>query len=326
MTRLLTPMTPKIMSSERVIGHLKRPLPIRVAAVLLGAIGTLALSGCPETVRPARLEDKARQNAPIPACILRLPPKAGPKGFVRQLEWWQYYEATFPAFDVEQKKLPQGALPCTARPVFNDPLFNGGDSPKGWPRPVDEEDLVYGSGGDRLKIAWMRTHRWSDETEAGPLVLLRPKEDHAEIYAVGAYRGRTKKPYFAVERMGGEALVTAQDDGCTGVPTGPCENTLTVFLPRAGALKVLTVLTLQQRAYALAGEPGMPGRVEYQLTTTPSFEKGVIKVLEQVTAQDETGRVLRKAELQRQLTLQESELVESEEALWPRIYPKQATR
>jgi hypothetical protein len=307
------------MSSKRVIN--------------LSVLGSLAIAGfsaifcgCAEQQKPPRIEDKARQMAPIPACIMRLPPSRGDKAFVRNLRWDQYWELVFPDFDTEKKALPQGAIPCTGRPVFNDPLFNGGDSPKGWPRPVDDEDILFGSGGDRLKIIWMRTHRWSDETEAGPLALVRTQDDYAEVYAIGAYRGRTKKPYFALERMGGEALVTAQDDLCTGNPAGPCENTLTVFIPRGGQLRALTVLSLEQRAFALGGEPGTVGRVEYRLTTSPTFTKDGIKVLEQVKAQDESGRVLRKAELERVFKLQESELVPNEEALWPRIYPKQAAR
>lgn len=298
----------------------------------LGALGLAAsgaaLVGCAETQHPPRIEDDARKNTPIPACIMRLPPRIGAqKGFVRNLREDQFWELVFPAFDAKKKELPKDSLTCTGKAVYTDPLFNGGESAKGWPRLIEDGDILYGSGGDRIKILWMRTHRWSDDTEAGPLALVRTQEDYAELYAVGAYRGQTRKPYFQMERMGSEAIVTAEDDGCVGADvTAPCENTLTVFLPRAGQLVALTTITLEQRAYALGGEPGIFGRTEYKGTTSPKFVDGAIKLLEQVLVTDDTGRPVRKAERHRTLALQDTQLVQDQPALFPQIYPRQSAR
>jgi hypothetical protein len=317
------------MSSKRVMrGGCPSPSPGFRRFLLVFSASALGALACSTTQKPPRIEDQARQGAPIPACVMPLPPRpAGKTAFVRNLREDQYWELAFPAFDTKNKTLPKGAVPCVGRPVFQDPLFNGGDSAKGWPRPVEDGDIVYGSGGDRIRILWMRTHQFPDGTEAGPLALVRTQEDYAELYAIGAYKGETLKPYFGLERMGSEAVVTAEDDSCVGKDVVlPCENALTVFIPRMGELVALTTLTLEQRAYSLGGEPGAYGRVEYQLTTTPKFVDGGIQVLEQVKAIDEGGRVLRRAELQRMLTLQDAELVQSAPPLWPKIYPKPTAR
>ena len=267
--------------------------------------------------------------APIPACLMALPARSSNanKAFVRNLTELQYWKLVFPSFNEQTNQLPKDAVACTGRTVFDDPLFQGGDSAKGWPRPIEEGDVVFGSGGDRLKILWMRTHQYSDETEAGPLALVRTQADYAELYAVGAYKGTTKKPYFQLERMGTEAVVTAEDDTCVGQDiVSPCDNSLTVYLPRMGQLVALTTLTLEQRAYSLGGEPGAYGRVQYKLTTSPTFVDGGIKVLEQVVATDEGGRELRKAEQHRYFELHDAELVVSAPPLWPKVFPRPAPR
>ena len=266
---------------------------------------------------------------PIPACLMALPARSpnANTAFVRNLSELQYWKLVFPSFNDQTNQLPKDAMACTSRPVFDDPLFQGGDSAKGWPRPVEEGDILFGSGGDRLKILWMRTHQYPDGTEAGPLALVRTQQDYAEMYAVGAYKGMTKKPYFQLERMGTEAVVTAEDDTCVGQDlVSPCDNSLTVYIPRGGQLVALTTLTLEQRAYSLGGEPGAYGRVEYKLTTSPTFAQGGIKVLEQVVATDEAGRELRKAEQHRYFELQDSQLVVSAPPLWPKVFPKPAPR
>ena len=256
-----------------------------------------------------------------------LPPRRGNKAFVRNLSEEQYWKLAFPAYDDKNNQLPENAMPCTGKGVFDDPLFAGGASDRGWPRPIQEGDILFGSGGDRLKILWFRTHKFPDGTEAGPLALVRTQEDYAELYAIGAYKGSTPKPYFTLERMGPEALVAAEDDTCVGKDVAtPCENTETVFLPRMGQLVSLTTLTLEQRAYSLGGEPGSYGRVQYKLVTSPTFSEGAIKVLEQVVATDESGRELRKAEQHRVLELHDTELVQSAPPLWPKVFPKPTPR
>jgi hypothetical protein len=296
---------------------------------LVGLVCGIAGISCSETPKPPRIEDSARQMAPIPACLMALPARSpnANTAFVRNLSELQYWKLVFPSFNEQTNQLPKDALVCTGRSMFDDPLFQGGDSAKGWPRPVEEGDILFGSGGDRLKILWMRTHQFPDGTEAGPLALVRTQADYAELYAVGAYKGITKKPWFQMERMGTEAVVTAEDDTCVGQDqVSPCEDALTIFIPRMGQLVALTTLTLQQRAYSLGGEPGAYGRVEYKLTTAPTFVEGGIKVLEQVVATDEAGRELRKAEQHRWFELHDATLVVSAPPLWPKVFPKPTPR
>ena len=349
---------------------------------LLGSFGVIPLSGalilgafsgigCTESQRPPRIEDEARKMTPIPACIMRLPPRSTGRGFVRNLAWYQYWDMVFPATQFQPPNAPQssgppwgfekrpkdaaaaaalqqegkapdedqldyllhqGSLTCTGRDIFSDAVFKGGDSGKGWPRVIEDRDIMFGSGGDRLKILWMRTHRWADGSEAGPLALVRTHEDYAELYALGAFRGQPPHrdgdhPFFQLERMGTEPIVTAEDDGCVGADvTAPCENTLSLFLPRKGELVNAVTISLEQRAYGLNSEPGMYGRFEYRGTTTPKFMDGSIRLLDQVTVKDDAGRVVHKADRYRTLILKDNQLVGDLPPLFPALYPKITSR
>jgi hypothetical protein len=291
-------------------------------AVLLLAGATV--SACGGAERPPRIEDDARSMTPVPACVIPLPARRHGAGTMRTLKEEQYWELVFPAYDAKSHQLPLNALTCTGNAVFNDPILAGGKT-RGSPLPVQEGDIFYGNGGDRIRIVWFRTHHWDDGTEAGPLALVRAKEDFAEVYAVGVYKRSSENLTMRAERLGTEVLIAATDDGCQGQGKGtPCETTVTLFLPRFGHLTKLTTLATERRAYATGSEPGVQGKVEYQLNASPQFTADGINVFEQVQATDSAGHVVHKTELQRIFLLHDGTLEQGNDSLWGRVYPGQS--
>jgi hypothetical protein len=243
---------------------------------------------------------------------------------MRALKEAQYWSLVFPTFDPEKQALPDAALACTGRTVFNDAAFKDAERQSLYPAPVSEGTILLGSGGDHLKVLWMRTHRTKDGTEVGPIALVRAQADFAEVYAVGAYRGRNKHPYFGLERMGYEVVVTVQDDGCTGPdyqPGHPCESTMTAYLPRKGVLENLVTLTTERRAFLVGGEAGASGPVQYHLTASSRFSETGTTVSEEMVATDDENRELRHAQQERVFALHDIVLVSDEEPLWPRVFP-----
>ncbi len=267
-------------------------------------------------------EDKVRRVAPIPACIMYLPPKKDGNAFIRQLREDQYWKLVFPAFDDQKMELPKDSVDCTGRPLLSDWQLKAGDPVRGWPIKVKEGDIMYGAGGDRLKVVWLRSHRYPDGDMGGPIALARTMENFAETYGVGVLKGRSERMRLQLERMGPEVIVTATDEGCVVAPPNtPCESRLQVFLPRHGMLMPIADIPLERRAYAQNFEPGQKGRLEYKLTSAPEFKPGQIKIFEKIQVRDEKGRELRKAELMRLFTLtDDGTMVPNEPALWPKIY------
>jgi hypothetical protein len=255
---------------------------------------------------------------------MRLPARRVTTGVSRAMSEPAYWKLVFPTFDSEKVSLPENAIPCTGRNVLADPAFTGGEWIRKYPLAVEEGEILLGSGGDRIKVLWLRTHRFPDGTEAGPIAMVRAKEDSAEVYAVGVYRGITKRPYFQLERIGPEVVATVSDEGCTGnTKVEPCKSMVSVYLPRKGELVRLTTFASERRDYVVAGEPGVYGaHIEYHLQTAPRYVPEGIKLYEQVKATDEAGRELRKAEVERDFVLRDVTLVPNEGPLWPRIFPK----
>jgi hypothetical protein len=299
------------------------PSPSRLACVLFSAWAVGA--ACTPSERPPRIEDEARAMAPVPACVVPLPPRAHGAGVtMRNLTELQYWQLVFPAFDSTSRRLPLNAAACTGARVFDEPAFAGGTT-RGSPIEVQDGDVVYGNGGERVRIVWLRTHRWPDGSQAGPLALVRAKEDFAEVYAVGAYRSATSNTTLQAERLGFEVLVSATDDGCQGqAQDATCETNVSLFLPRFGRLGRLTTMETTRRAYATGSEPGVQGPVEYVLTASPQYTADGIKLFEQVKATDSSGRVVHRTELERTFVLHDGVLDQGTDSLWGRVYPGQA--
>jgi hypothetical protein len=297
----------------------------RLDIALVFAVSATGAVGCTESTRPPRTEDDARSMAPVPACIEPLPARTGTAGTMRNLREDQYWQLVFPAYDTTNHTLANDSLACTGTSVFDDPIFAGGTT-NGTPIGIKDGDVLYGSGGDRLRIVFMRTHHWPDGSEAGPIALVRTKEDFAEVYAVGAYRRATTHTTFQAERVGTEYLVTATDDGCVGLPrTTACETKVSLLLPRFGRLVPVASIATERRAYASGSEPGIGGQIEYRLTSSPQYTADGVKLFEQVEATDSAGRVIHKTELERMLVLRDGKMDSSAESIWGRVFPSDST-
>lgn len=294
---------------------------MRVSAALLA----FAL-GCSASPPRVAVEDEARAAAPIPACVLHLPPrKAEAKGVARTIREEQYWQLVFPSFDIENSTLPDGAVDCVGVDVMRNPVFQGA-KPTRTPLKVQEGDIVQAGGADRLKVVWLRSHVADGGAFAGTLALARTMESEAEVYGIGAFRGVPGATRFGIERIGSEVLVTAVQDECRGrKPGGSCESRIIVNLLFSGRLVPVTEIVSERVVYASDTEPGFPGKVEYHLTSGVEYSAKGIRVLEQIRVNDANGAPLRKAELDRMLVLDGGKPMKTTaESLAGRLIPEKA--
>lgn len=296
---------------------------LRHRILFLGALlPSLSLSsGCNDTLPRSPTGDVSRRLAPPPACILRLPARSSQAASTRNIPEEAWWSVVFPNFDNRNHALPEHSLTCQGRDVFSDAAFRGGAvRDGGWPLKIREGDIVMGTGVNKIRLLWLRTHTYTDGTSAGPLVLARVLESNVEVYSIGAYRGSDDRTKLKVERMGNDILPSVQSDGCLKrKDKSPCTTELRVFLPIRGELKTAADIALERISYSQASEPGTTGLVEYRLISTPTFEPGGIRVIEQVAALDEQGRDLRKAELERMLHATPNGFEATEGSLWERV-------
>jgi hypothetical protein len=299
------------------------------ASVAMGAAASVAagVAGCGETAKRVPLEDQSRKVAPLPACVMYLPARrAETAGTMRKLKEEQIVHLMFPAFDEEKRSLAQAAASCTGHALLDAPPLAGGQPEHGWPFVEQEGDVVYGSGGDRIKVVWLRMLGFPDGTVGGPLAIVRSTERFAELFAIGAYKGRADRVKIGTQRMGAELLVIAEEDDCAGRKAGAaCENHMTVFLPRRGALAPVVEVPVERVAYVAQGERGATGTLEYRLTTAADYREDGIHVVEQIRVKDENGRELRKAELERLFVMDDAgHMASSEPPLWERVVKPEA--
>ncbi|MCL2725578.1 MAG: hypothetical protein FWD69_14185 [Polyangiaceae bacterium] len=251
---------------------------------------------------------------------MHLPTRRTATGTARKLREEEIVKLMFPAFDDKTRSLPQGALTCTGAAIFNSPVFTGGQIVRrsAWPFVQQEGDITYGSGGDRLKVVWLRTHEFSDGTFAGPLAVYRTSERFAELFALGVHRGKPDKARLGTARMGGEVLVTVEQDGCSNRKEGsPCQTMLSVLLPRRGVLTEFMNVPVERVGYSGKNERGAMGVLEYRLTSVPDFRQDSVHLVEQIRVQDDTGREFRKAEHERLFTIDDNgNVVAAEPPLW----------
>ncbi len=242
---------------------------------------------------------------------------------MRKLREPEVVKLMFPSFDEEKRALPQRAETCTGAALFDDPMFRDGQLVRrnSWPFIEQEGDLTYGSGGDRLKIVWLRTHTYADGTAGGPLAVIRSGERFAELFAIGALRSQSERTKLGTARMGGDFLVTAENDGCTGRKAGTaCQTVMSVFLPRRGQLGTVVDIPVERIAYSGKAERGAMGVLEYHLTSVPEFRADAIRFVEQVRVKDDAGRDLRKAEHERIFTIDDKgKATASGPSLWDQV-------
>jgi hypothetical protein len=254
---------------------------------------------------------------------MRLSQRPRARGFAPQLEDADYVRLVFPGTDRQEPAIRDGEVACNGRSVFGDAAFRGAAPEGGFPVPAKEGMIFFGGGANRLRIVWFRTHQLPGGRAAGPIAIVRTLDEHAEVYAIGAYAGSREKTRLGLERMGTDVVLTAVDDGCTGVNPGQaCDSTLHVYFPFRGELAELAAIGLERVRPAEGTEPGVAGPVEYRLLTTTSYEDDGIKLLEQVSATAADGRKLRRAELERFLKRVDGRVVASDVPLWDRMYAK----
>lgn len=291
---------------------------------LRNALGVLALvgsaggaTGCAGAVESSKFEDRARRTVPVPICLKPLE-RHGTEGVVSALKPEDYWSLVLPSFDAGASTLDRSAPDCAGRPVFDNPELAQAEGVRSGALVVKLDDAVITPAADSLRVAWFRTHRFSDGTAAGPLALVRPREGYAEVYATGFYRGRAAESHFSLERMGSRVLISASDEGCTGVkPNQPCQTLFSVFLMNAGHLNPAAKFPLDRVEYRSA--PGVSGTAQYRLTATPVFQERAIRVQEQVIVRDASQGVVRKSDLERVYTLTGGQLAPSADSLWSQV-------
>jgi hypothetical protein len=231
----------------------------------------------------------------------------------------EYWQAAFDIEPSEPVELTPQTLDCRGEPLLASREF-GGASLAASPFTPRGEEIVFGGGPDRLRVAWLRTHRTDRGDSAGPIIMIRAFEETAEVYGLGVFRG-TDRTRFIVQRSGDTALVLAKTDDCSGSEGIECQTTLDVFQQRFGQLDNVGSVLLERVAFAQGTERGIDGAIKYHLTSVPYFEGGGIRLHEQMSVSDAQGREFRRAEVDRYFSLREGRLeLPVEPSLWDRFF------
>jgi len=290
----------------------------RTRSRLLGVLVVIATGSAFSCAKPtvSRSADPTRTLGPVPACVLNLPPSTSKSGFARQIPEDQYYGLVVPSWKEGATRPEPETLACNGEAIFQSKLMAGATFD---PKSAEEGKITYGGGANGLKVVWLRTHSLEGGDAAGPLSLVRIVDNHAEVYGVTVFRGSPERTRFDLERLGGEVAVTAVSDGCTGA-TGDCDTLLDVFRPVSGRLDRLTTIGLKRVRQTQGLEPGINGALTVSFLSSPDYQPDGIKVIEEVSFTDDTGRKLRRAQLERAYLLRDSGVLETSESLWDRLY------
>jgi hypothetical protein len=285
---------------------------------LIALLGLTSLVSCAGAVESSKLEDGARRTVPVPICLKPLP-RHGASGVTATLKPEDYWSTLLPSFDPGAGTVDRSSVDCSGRQLLGGPELLQVEGPRTGPVKVGEGDATVTPGPDGFKIVWLRTHRLTGGDAAGLLALMRAKEAYAEVYAVGMHRANPARARFALERLGPEILVTATDEGCTGVkPNQPCESTLTAYLMRSGELLPGARFAIDRIAYAPAA--GVSGNAQYRLTAAPVFQERSIRVVEQIVVRDSSQGEIRKSDLERNFALSSrTAFVANNESLWGQV-------
>ena len=185
--------------------------PVRICHVGIGAIALAGLFGCGAADEQPHGEIKTRKQIPIPVCTTQLSPvKSGGAGkaVVRTLEPAQWMSVISPGY-TEEKGLNATDTDCTGNYMFANESLRGGISQRGWPRPLDQEDMDIHAGPDGMRIIWIRALKFENGDEGGPVALVRAVDDRAEVYGIGSFRGPPKAELQSV-RLGTETIVVGE--------------------------------------------------------------------------------------------------------------------
>jgi len=302
---------------------MKRALLRNARRLLWLAVPGLALAlapafGCAGAVESSKREDQARREVPVPICLEALE-RHGEEGVVSALKPEDYWVMVLPSYDAAAGTVDVSASDCAGRSIFSGQAFVGAEGSRTGAIVAPAKNAVITPAADKFKIVWLRTHSFSEGVSAGPLALVRPREGHAEVYAIGSYKGRPKHSRFSLERMGPRILVTASDEGCSKAKPGDsCETTLIIYVMSAGKLKPSAEIPLDRVQYGSAAN--VTGPVQYRLTASPVFEEKAVRIIEQVVLTDSTETALRKSNIERVFTLKpRGELVANRPSLWEQL-------
>jgi hypothetical protein len=288
-------------------------------------LSALVVSAC-ASPRPPPLDDQSRRTVPLPACVEPLPGRRSETvGTMRSLREEQVFKLLFPSFDQAKGLLPSDARACTGKNVLADPVLQGGVSPRGWPFKEQDGDIEFGSGGDRIKVAWLKLLAWPDGSVGGPIALVRANERYADLFALGALHGWNERTKIGTQRLGDDIVVTAEEDDCTGrKPDANCESHVAILLARGGTLKHAVDLASERVVHLPSTEKGATGTLEYRLTTSIDYKPDGIHLGEQIQVNDEAGRPLRRAEVERIYALEDrtGTLSTMDPPLWDRFVPE----
>jgi hypothetical protein len=255
----------------------------------------LSLTGCASAVESSKLEDRARRTVPVPICIQ---PLERTTSGVSKIEPADYWKMVLPGFDEGSSTVDAGSNDCAGRPAFAEQDLLSAEGPRAGSLPAKPDHAVVTPGPDGFRVVWLRTFEFADGSSAGPLALVRSREGYAEVYGVGALRGKLKTTRLSLERMGSRILVTATDEGCGEAKPGQgCQTAFTVYVLGAGRLNRAAQLPLDRIDYRPFA--GLPGLSKYRLTATPVFQEKGMRVVEQVLVQDPNQGTVRKSDLER---------------------------
>lgn len=284
-----------------------------------------AIVGCSAAAVQQDRQAEMRDVTPVSVCRMKLAPVSPERGkaVVRDLDPSQWMEVMVPNYD-DEKGIDPTSLDCTGNYAFANESMRGGASDRGWPRKLDADDMTVNAGPNGMRVLWLRTLKFDDGEEGGPLALARARGDSAEIYGIGSFRG-PKGSTFATARVGNETIVTAETKECS--PDGDaCRKRNVFFLPRRGRLIEGATIDLDRTAIV----PSTTQRglyAQYHLSTDVTYQKDGILLLEQVSVRItpsevpdlDSDRELRTVEFSRFLKVDRDTLFSSNEPLWERV-------
>jgi len=298
-----------------------------------GALALLALAGCPADASKPKPDHpnqvrqvEIRYVTPISVCRTKLAPVGDPTragSAVRDLDPAQWTQVLVPGYN-DDEGIESIAVDCTGNYVFANESLKGGGSERGWPHLLEPDDMTVGAGPNGMRILWLRTLKFDNGDEGGPIALARAYGDNAEIYAVGSFRG-PKETRLQTARVGNETMVVADSKACDA-ESQTCRRRAHFFLPRRGRLIEGAVIDLDRTQIV----PSVTERglyAQYHLSTDVSYQKDGILLLEQVsvriTESDvpnlDSNRRLRTVEFSRFLKVERDTLFSSNEPLWERV-------
>jgi len=287
---------------------------------------TASLAGCGSYPDQPHGEAKTRKQTPIPVCSTPLEPvkrSASGRAVVRTLDPQQWVGVIAPSYS-EERGLGATDTDCTGHYMFANETLRGGISATGWPRKVDPDELEISAGPDGMRVVWLRTLKYENGDEGGPLALVRAVDDRAEVYGIGSLRAPPKGTKIQPVRLGNDNLVVVEAKQCPD--PDDCRQRAQFYLARRGRLIEAAAVDVERTAVLPSvTERGLYAR--YTLRTDVIYKPNGIQLLEQIRVriikyEEETrdsDRELRRVEFQRFLRVERDTLFSSNDPLWERV-------